>query len=216
MLRRWLLLGSGGGVVLAVACVGWWQGRSTAAELAALKAQVGSLSKEEPANDGQVAAALLHLANGQRAPGQAAPVAAVEPAKAEILGIEAPSAPSTEELQQQIQAESERLAQGLDSRLETEPADYAWSRAQQAVMRDLIQARAPGAAVVDSKCGATLCRVTVAHESAATQKELPNAISWDEPFVRGTFYRYEARNGVEHTMLYVAREGRDLKTLAEP
>jgi len=109
-------------------------------------------------------------------------------------------------------ASIERVTQGLDRRLDSEPSDYAWSRNALASAREVVGG-VSGARVGDTKCGTNLCRMEVEQSEADTQPALATTISSVPPFASGTIYKYASAEGRKKTTLYFVRDGRNFQEL---
>lgn len=62
-------------------------------------------------------------------------------------------------------------------------------------------------------CAASLCKISFVHETAGAQRELASTIASLAGFSAGVFYRYEEGAEPPRTVLYVVREGHDIRDL---
>jgi len=119
----------------------------------------------------------------------------------------APAAAQAEEAPVLSPAEAHALKrQELDTRVESESVDRNWSHATEQKIDSVFRGGvAPGTTVESMKCGSTLCRVKVQHDTETTRKSLSKAIAATEPFDYGVYYFSEP--GSKETVLYVLRAG---------
>lgn len=118
---------------------------------------------------------------------------------------------SVSELYERQRASAAEMTDALERTLGNQQVDLSWSRDTTAQIASSILERAPRARLIERKCGSTLCRVVLEHDSATAQRELASQIESAEPFRSGAVYQYapEAPNTAARTTVFVIRAGYD-------
>lgn len=101
---------------------------------------------------------------------------------------------------------SEEVAGSLDRRAETERPDLAWATPMEgALTSDVYAAGIAGVSVLNARCGATLCRITLQHQGKPDGDAVSAALGGREAFSGGAYFNHDSRTG--RTTVYVARPG---------
>jgi hypothetical protein len=95
----------------------------------------------------------------------------------------------------------------LEARFASERAGGQQSASAARHMRDAIVERAAGAAVLETDCASSLCRVVVAHDTEESQRNLAPRIAALEPFRLGIVYDYDSSAVSRTTTLFVLLPG---------
>lgn len=106
-----------------------------------------------------------------------------------------------------------RVATALADQFNGERPEPGWSTQKAAAIRAAIEASGGGTLLASTACGHTLCRVILESTSDEPIRALADRIAPQEPFRAGVFYTYEDVEGRRRAILYVVREGEDVRAL---
>jgi hypothetical protein len=97
----------------------------------------------------------------------------------------------------------------LEAHYTSEPIDQAWSDNLRAEL-DGVLGPHTGTTMSSTRCAASLCKVSLVHETAQVQNELASHIASLPGLSAGVYYHYEDGAEPPRTVLYVVRDGHDL------
>jgi hypothetical protein len=104
------------------------------------------------------------------------------------------------------------ITQRLEATYASEPPDRASSEKLEAALGAALAARSTGTVVSAARCAASLCKVTLVHETVDAQRDLASHVA-SIPAVRdGAFYAYEDSER-PRTVLYIVRPGHAFRDL---
>jgi hypothetical protein len=104
------------------------------------------------------------------------------------------------------------IAEMLESHRTSELLDRAWSDKLHAELGAALSLHT-GTTISSTECAASLCRVTLQHETVAAQNELASNVAALPGLSAGAFYHYESDQEPPRTVLYVVREGHDIREM---
>jgi hypothetical protein len=104
------------------------------------------------------------------------------------------------------------VAEMLESHRTSEPLDRTWSDKLHAELGAALSLHA-GTTISATECAASLCRVTLLHETVHAQNELAFNMAALPGLSAGVFYHYETDQEPPRTVLYVVREGHDMRDM---
>jgi hypothetical protein len=108
--------------------------------------------------------------------------------------------------------QASEIAEMLESHHTSEPLDRAWSDKLHAELGAAVSLH-PGTTISSTECAASLCRVTLLHETVQAQNELAFNVAALPGLSAGVFYHYESDQEPPRTVLYVVREGHDMREM---
>jgi hypothetical protein len=116
---------------------------------------------------------------------------------------------SLEEVQHKIEQEIAARSEVIEAQLAGEPGDRTWNAKADQAARDVVRSTLPGSQLIDIKCGATICKVSLSHTSLDDQHQVGELAS-HYPFDTAAIYRYHTDVVPPRTEVYFAREGATL------
>jgi hypothetical protein len=105
------------------------------------------------------------------------------------------------------------VAEMLEAHYTSELADPVWSDKVRAELSAALGVQHSGTTMSSVQCTTSLCKVAVLHETIDVQKDLANRVAGLPVLSAGVFYRYDDSARPPRTVLYVVREGRDIRGL---
>jgi hypothetical protein len=110
-------------------------------------------------------------------------------------------------------ASATETAEILEAQYASEPFERAWSEKLYAELQTALAAQDTRSTVSSAQCTTSLCKVSVLHETVDAQRELASNVVSLPALSTGVFYHYEAGTTLPRTVLYVVREGHDIREL---
>ena len=107
------------------------------------------------------------------------------------------------------------FADNLNAKLATQPVDETWAREKSTAIEKLFASKfRDGVQLLDTTCGNTLCRVSLAHSDAQQREQSVGDLRFEAPFIGDGFARFEdGVDGRPVTHIFIAREGHKLDAL---
>jgi hypothetical protein len=99
------------------------------------------------------------------------------------------------------------IASEIKARFASEPVDGEWSLGMTREIRLTLGTPAGGTALEEAQCASSLCRVVLAHQSAAAQRDIIAFVKPLEKLQTAIFFDYTTEPNHWETTLYVLREG---------
>jgi hypothetical protein len=105
------------------------------------------------------------------------------------------------------------VAERLEDHFMGEPADRVWSDQVRSELQAALSAQPTGTRMTSAECATSLCKVTLLHETTHAQRELASTVASLPALGAGVFYHYEQHTEPPRTVLYVVREGHDIREM---
>lgn len=124
----------------------------------------------------------------------------------------ATGSPSADSAVEPSAIDAVEIAHRLEASHTSEPPDRASSDKLEAALGAALAGRSSGTVVSSARCTASLCKVTLVHETVDAQRDLASHVASLPALRDGAFYSYEDSEP-PRTVLYVVRPGHTIRDL---